>query len=603
MKNAVDGISSFPVDAEKPIVYKQRNTTPAVYLGMASEGVDLLTLKKYAMQVEDDFRATGFITQLNISGYPALEISVEISEQNRLRYNISFDEIVRTIALNNTDISAGQIKSEDEEILIRSRRRSIDPNEIAEIIVRANQDGSFIRVRDVADVQLKFADVPRKGLLNGNRAVGFFIQKLAIEDLKEISVFVNEYVDNFNRENNAVVLHVTFDFLTMLRARLNLLTKNGLIGIFLVLVTLGFFLSLRVSFWVAFGIPFSFLGMFMIGNMYGITINMISLFGMILVVGILVDDGIVIAENIYSHFEKGKSPRQAALDGSLEVLPAVLTSVITTIVAFSPLLVIKEGGMEFMFEMAFVVTMSLLFSLVEAFFVLPGHLGHDYILRSKTEGKRGMSVRSRLDKIIVYLRDNIYGRILRWIIRWRWYVASAIPIGLFTLTFGLFGGGLIKLTFFPVIPFDFFTVDIAFTPGSGEKQTWDYLMRFDSLIWEVNKELVAEYGKSFSKNEKDSETIIRYTFPGLGSAFDRVENGAHAGNIFVQPRDLDKFGISSFVVAERIRQKIGPVPEAEKFRVGGGNRFGKPVSISLLGKDFEELEQAETFLLEGMQRM
>ncbi len=603
VKNAVDGISSFPVDAERPIVYKQRNTTPAIYLGMASQGVDLMTLKKYAMQVEDDFRGTGFITQLNISGYPALEISVEISEQNRLRYNISFDEIARAIALNNTDISAGQIKSDEEEILIRSRRRTLDPNEIAEIVVRANPDGSFLKLRDVAEVQLKFADVPSKGLLNGDRAVGFHIQKLADEDLKEISVFVNKYVEIFNEEHDGVELHVTFDFLSLLRARLNLLTRNGVIGIVLVLITLGFFLSLRVSFWVAFGIPFSFLGMFLIGNMYGITINMISLFGMILVVGILVDDGIVIAENIYSHFEKGKSPRQAALDGSLEVLPAVLTSVVTTIVAFSPLLIIKEGGMEFMFEMAFVVITSLLFSLVEAFFVLPNHLGNKHILGSKNEERKGFNLRLKLDNAIIYLRDKIYGKILRWVIKWRWYVASAIPIGLFILTFGFFRGGIIKSTLFPVIPFDFFTVDFAFTPGSGEKQTWDYLMRFDSLIWEVNEELVDEYTQAFKNHDGDSVTIIKYTFPGIGSAFDGVESGSHTGSIFVQPRDLDKFGISSFEVADRIRKKIGAVPEAEKFRVGGGNRFGKPVSISLLGKDFDELEQAENFLLEGLQTM
>jgi len=602
VKNSVDGISSFPSAAERPIIFKRRNTTPAVRLGLASEGVDLMTLKKYAMEIEDDFRATGLITQLSISGYPDLEISVEISEQDRLRYNISFDEIARAISLNNSDISAGQIKSDEEEILIRSRKRSVDPNDIANIIVRANPDGSFIRVRDVANVELKFADVASKSLLNGNIATGFFIQKLVDEDLQKISEYINEYVEVFNRGHEGMHLYVTFDFLDVLRSRLNLLLRNGMIGILLVLITLGLFLSLRLSFWVAFGIPFSFLGMFLVASAYGITINMISLFGMILVVGILVDDGIVIAENIYSHFEKGKPPRKAALDGSLEVLPAVLTSVSTTMVAFAPLLIIKEGGMEFMSEMAFVVIISLLFSLLEAFLVLPGHLGHGYILRAKDAVNASMKIRRTLDRYIAYIREKLYGRLLKWIIRWRWYVAGFIPLALFGLTYASSVGGVIKYTFFPTIPFDFFSIDIAFTPGSGEKQTWDYVMHFDSIVWEVNKELMEEHAEFYSRHP-DEDPVIRFSYPSLGSAFDGVENGSHAGSVFVQPRDLDKLGISSFEVSSRIRQKIGLVPEAEKFQVGGSNRWGKPISISLLGKDFEELEQAETFLIKRMQEM
>lgn len=603
VKNAVDGISSFPSAAERPIIFKRRNTTPAVRMGLASSSVDLMTLKKYAMEIEDDFRATGFITQMNIFGYPDLEISVEISEQNRLRYNISFDEIIAAIARNNNDISAGQIKSDEEEILIRSRKRSVDPDQIANIVVRANPDGSFLRIRDIASVEMKFADVASKSLLNGERAVGFFITKLVDEDLQEISEYANEYAEAFNAEHEGIKLFITFDFLNMLKARLKLLYTNGGIGILLVLITLGLFLSIRLSFWVAFGIPFSFLGMFIIANMYGITINMISLFGMILVVGILVDDGIVIAENIYSHFEKGKPPRKAALDGSLEVLPAVLTSVVTTMVAFSPILIIREGGMEFMFQMAFVVIVSLFFSLIEAFLVLPGHIGHSYILRSKAAVSTSFSIRRSLDRGIAWLRDRVYGGVLRWVIRWRWYVTIVVPLAIFFLTSGMFRGGIIQSTFFPAIPFDFFTVDIAFTPGSGEKQTWDYLMTYDSIVWEVNEELMEKHAYYYEKNPEDTIQIIQFTYPSVGSAFDGIENGSHAGSIFVQPRDLEHFELSGFEIAALIREKIGEVPEADKFRVGGGNRWGRPVALSLLGKDFDELEAAEEFLLTELQKM
>jgi multidrug efflux pump subunit AcrB len=601
IKNAVDGISSMPSGAERPIVYKQRNTTPAINMGLAGEDIDLLTLKKYAMEIEDDFRASGVMSQIYVGGYPDLEISIEISEENLLRYNITFDEVQRAIAQNNTDISAGQIKSDDEEIVIRSRKRSVDANVLGEIVVRANADGSFIRIRDVGDVKTKFADVSSGIKINGDRGAWFSVNKLVDEDLKEIAEYVVKYAETFNASHDKVQLYVTFNFFTMLKARLGMLYKNGAIGLLLVVIVLGFFLSIRLSLWVAFGIPASFFGMFIIGSLYGITINMISLFGMILVVGILVDDGIVIAENIYAHFERGKSPRKAAVDGAIEVLPAVLTSVTTTMVAFAPVLIIKEGGMEFMHEMAFVVIASLAFSLVEAFLVLPSHLGHSYILRARDAKAQSKSIRQKLDVGIAKVRDNVYGKLLKWVIQWRVYVVF-VPIALIFITVGMIRGGIIKTTFFPVVPFDFFDVDVAFTPGSGEKQTLAYLKDFEEAIWEVNKELMEEQKPVMSKR-KDTLDIIQYCFTIMGSSFNGVENGSHAGRIFVMLRDMDKTGISSMYVAQRIREKIGHVPEASKFKVGGGNRWGKPVAISLLGKDFEELEQAEQMLLEGMQNM
>ncbi len=600
VKNAVDGISSFPVSAERPIVYKRRNVTWAFYLGLSGE-VDLVTLKKYSDDIEDDMRSSGIISQVNISGYPDLEISVEVSEETLLRYNLTFNEIEHAIAMNNSDISAGMIRSEDEEVLIRSRRRSVDPDNISDIIVKALPNGDIIRIRDLGTVKLKFSDVASRSVMNGKPAVSFFVNKLVDEDLKEISVYCNDYIEQFNKEHEGVELVSTYDFLDMLRGRLNLLYKNGGAGLLLVLICLGFFLSLRLSFWVAFGIPASFLGMFIVASAYGITINMISLFGMILVIGILVDDGIVIAENIYSHFEKGKSPKQAAIDGSLEVLPAVLTSVTTTMVAFSPLLIIKEGGMQFMFEMAFVVVFSLFFSLIEAFLVLPGHVGRKYILRPKDSGGFGMQIRNQLDVIVNYLRMRIYAPILRWSIKWRWFVIT-IPVPIIIITGALFATGYIKATFFPTIHFDAFNVNLAFTPGSGEKQTWNYLMKIDSVVWEVNKELMEE-NKEWMEKRNDTIPFIRYSFPNIGYAFDGVEVGAHAGNIFVLLRDLDNTGISSYELAEKVRKRIGLLPEAEKFTVGADSRWGAPVSISLLGKNVEELEKAEAYLIDELNSM
>lgn len=589
VKNAVDGISSFPVDAERPVVFKQRSITFALFLGLSGD-VDRLTLKRFANQIENDLYTSGVISQISVEGLPALEISVEVSEANLLRYGLTFDEISRAIAANNVDLSAGQIRSESEEILIRSRTRSVDPNEIGSIILRGNPDGSYLYLRDVASIRKQFSEVPQSSLMNGKNAITFRINKLPEEDLSEIADFVRNYVQEFNNRNQNVQLDITYDFLNLLGGRLQLLYKNGGVGLLLVLLALGLFLSFRLSAWVAWGIPSSFLSMFIIASMYGITINMISLFGMILVIGILVDDGIVIAENIYSHFEMGKSPRKAAIDGTMEVMPAVLTSIATTIIAFSPLFFI-EGRLQFMYEMAFVVVFSLLFSLVEAFLILPAHIGHAGVLRPLKRDSFGPRMRNKLDKIITWMRDELYGGTLRLFIRWKWIVAT-VPIGLIIITAGLFEGGQIKATFFPSIPFDQFNIDIAFTPGAGEGQTLRYLKEFDAAIWEVNEELKAEF--------EDTADYVSYSFVNTGAAFNGQEVGAHAGNIFVLLRDMEGAPVSSFDIVNRVREKIGPVKEAEKYTIAGRNTFGSPVSISLLGRDFDELEAAKAALISGM---
>ncbi len=592
VKNAVDGITSFPVDAEKPIVYKLRQATFAFFLGLSGD-IDKVKLKQYADEIEYKLYNSGIMSQITVGGYPSLEISVEIPEENLLRYDLTFNEVIAAISQNNLDISGGQIRSDEEEIMIRSRYRTVEPEQIEEIIIRANPDGTFLRISDVGTVNLQFADVASESLMNGKPSISFNINKLPEEDLAEISAFCKNLVKEFNEAHTDATLYVTYDFLEMLKGRLNLLYKNGGVGLILILLTLGFFLSLRLSFWVAFGIPASFLSMFILASFYGITINMISLFGMILVIGILVDDGIVIAENIYTHFEKGKSPKKAAVDGALEVMPAVLTSVTTTIIAFSPLFFI-EGRMEFMYEMAFVVVFSLAFSLVEAFLVLPAHLGSSFILRRSQKENSGKKLRDLLEKFLRFMRENLYGNTLKFVIKWK-YIFLFTPLVLIIITVGLFGGGKIQATFFPAIPFDQFTAELAFKPGSGEAQTLKYLQVIDDAIWEVNDELKEELN--------DSADFVNYSFVSTGSAFNGMENGSHAGNVFVLLRDLENTGTSSYEIVTRVQKKIGPMPEAEKLKISGRHTFGTPVSISLLGDDLDHLNAAKSYLIAGMKQI
>jgi multidrug efflux pump subunit AcrB len=586
VKNAVDGISAFPTAAERPIVSKRRTTSPAMRLIITGD-VDLLTLKSYAQQVEEDFLSSGFISQVSMSGYPPLEISVEAKEEDLLRYGITFNQLQMAISENNRDVSGGQIRSMEEELLIRLRSRSADPNKIGEIIVQANPDGSVIRIRDIAMVKKKFSDTPNKALERGKPLINIMVMKLISEDLSNIDKYIKNYVKEFNQENPEVHLVVSRSYLDILGSRLKMLYENGGQGLIMVILILGLMLSTRLSLWVAWGIPSSFLAMFIVANMIGITINMMSLFGMILVIGILVDDGIVIGENIFQHFERGKSPRRAAIDGTLEVVPAVITSVLTTIVTFLPLLFIT-GRMEMMFEMAVIVILSLTFSLFEAFFILPAHLGNKHVLNDSVLHAKSKGVRKYVERFFTWLRDYAYDRVIKLIIEWR-YVVIGVPAAMMIITFGLIGGNFIKTTFFPRMEFDSFNINIAFTPGSGERQTMEYLNRFDSIVWVVNDELMKDYN--------DSIPIIENSIVLLGSSFDGQESGTHAGSVDVSPRNSEQTGISSYEIINRLRGKIGAIPEAEKFAIGSSNRFGVPVSIGLQSRNIEELELAQEHLM------
>jgi multidrug efflux pump subunit AcrB len=590
VKNAVDGISGLPVDAERPIVYKQRSQTRSMFMEIYGD-VDLITLKKYAYDVEADLLASGIVSQLRMHGYPKEEISVEIKERDLLRYNIKFDDVARAIASNNADISAGQIKSMKEEILIRSRTRSVDPNVIGNIIIRGDAQGGFIRVRDIADVKRKFEDVTKSTKLNGKQSISFEVMKLPEEDLKKISDFVKEYEEEFNIKHPEVHLEVTFDFYDMLLDRISLLTRNGAMGLVLVLIALGLFLNTRLAFWVAIGIPVSFLAMFMVAGVYGLTINMMSLFGMILVIGILVDDGIVIGENIFNHYERGATPRRAAIDGTLEMVPAVLTSVTTTIVAFIPIMMIRNGHMEMMKDMAFVVVFALAFSLVEAFLLLPSHLSTPIIGLPRKEKRKLKPFRKKLNAGIDFLRSRIYGVVLKFVIRWRWFVLF-VPTALFLITAGLLGGGFIKFTIFPNMAWDTFNVNIAFTPGTGEAKTQEYLEKFEKIIWTANDSLM--------RKNNDTLPYVKYTSLSLGSGFSGAENGSHAGAVEVFFHNMEKRSVGVNDVSELVRQMIGPIPEADKYSIGGMERFGKPVSISIRGKNLSQLEAASDELLDSL---
>ena len=585
VKNAVDGISQFPAGAEKPIVYAQTSRGMG---GMSNVvgfyslyGPDnLWELKKMAEKIERELLSSKEISQIDVVGYPPVIISVDIRENDLLKYGLNFNIISNVIRMSNIDLSGGSVKTNEEEIIIRSMNRSTDPDKVKEIVIFAKPNGDVVKLKDIAEVKLDFTEVPLKNYINGKRGVSFIVKKTTDEDLDKIADEMTSYISKFNKNEEKFKMRSLFQFADLLDQRIDTLSNNLVIGLFLVCLVLGMFLSLRLSLWVAFGIPFSFIGMISFGILYGMTINMISLFGMILVVGILVDDGIVIAENIYAHFERGKSPMRAALDGTTEVMNAVFTSVLTTVFAFSTLLFVG-GEMEMMQEMAFSVIACLLFSLIEAFLILPSHLASKKILKPNDS-----KFRKALNSGVNSVKEG-YGRLLDKILeRHRLHVWG--PMGFIFLIVVLFNFGWIRWTFFPSIPFDSILVEFTYQPGDRETKTENFLWYCDSVVEQYNQELIKKY----------NDTIITYQSLSVGTTENLGEYGSHVGSIRISVKENDH--ISTIDMSNELRAKFpeDSIRLLEKFTVGGQQRFGKEVSISLQSEESEELESAANWMKE-----
>tara|TARA_Y100000385_G_scaffold213765_1_gene222188 strand:+ start:2215 stop:5538 length:3324 start_codon:yes stop_codon:yes gene_type:complete len=633
VKSSVDAIYSFPEGAEKPTIQKQKSRGMGGMGNMvgfyALKGPDdLWLLKEKSDKIEQDLLNDDQISQIQVLGYAPIIISVEIEEEQLLRYNLTFDIVSAAIKRSNIDISGGSVKTQKEEIIIRSNNRNTTSEEIQKIVILSERNGDIVRLEDIAKVDLEFSEIPMISYVNGARAISFLIKKTPQEDIKKIASFMKNYIKQFNKENQGYEIITLFQFADMLDQRIETLSVNLIIGLLLVCIVLGLFLSFKLSLWVAFGIPFSFIGMITIGIMYGMTINMISLFGMILVVGILVDDGIVIAENIFSHYEKGKSPMKAALDGTMEVITPVFTSVLTTVFAFSSLLFVG-GQMEVMQEMAFSVIAVLLFSLIEAFLILPSHLSSKRILEAQKISKKGRLFWSILGAGIVsyliynflewktpYYKDiksiypiitfllilkwetikskgenlvelsrNTYSKInARFVRNYRWHVWT--PFLFISLVLVMFISGFIRWTFFPSIPFDEVKIEFSYKPGEREFRTENFLWYCDSVINDYHKELIEEFDDSLFT---DISLNVGFT-ENLGVS------GSHVGSIRVAVKENDL--ISTIDISNEIQRRIHPdsIALMEQISVGGFQQFGKEVSISLQSENDIELKEAVNWL-------
>jgi len=573
INNAVDRITTFPRGMDSPVIVKEEILNYTMTLGLKGD-VSLSTLKDHAKYIKDDLLAMPNLSQVFLSGYPEEEIEVRLRENDMRALELTFDEVSTAIQASNLKASGGELETGSQKILIRLDNRAYYAKGLLNTVVKATPDGKVIRLKDVAEVENIFADKPERTYLNGQPAVVMKIFSRSKEDILQNAQIVAQYAERFNENNTAIQAVVVEDKTISLVETIDRLKNNAWQGVFLVLVVLGLFLHPRIAFWVAFKIPVALLGMFIISSFYDLTLNQVSLFGTIVVLGILVDDGVVVAENIYQHFKNGKSALLAAIDGTLEVVPSIISSLVTTALAFSLFFFLDGQLGDYFTEISFVVCATLFVALLESLFFLPVHIARSKALRIDD---KPWKLTQKTNQSLSIFRDKVYTKIIDFSIKY-----PVLPI-LFVIvimvgTIAASGAGIIKGTFFPNIDQDVISAQLELPLGTDEDIINEQLGEMEAAVWKVN-----DY---YTQQREDGRAIINYVERVIGPA-------SNEGKLNIYMMEGDARNIKSFDIADKMRKEVGPIPEAVNLAYGSIPIFGKPVSIALVGRDLEELRIAK----------
>lgn len=585
VQNAVDQITTFPDIMDDPVVTKRDVLTLAMVLAISGDE-PLTVIKDVARQVETDFLNSGIFSNVQINGYPEEEIEISVREADLRAYNLTFDEVSRAVAGSNIELFGGTIKTDQEDIQIKADMRQYFAGDMGSIVVRSGEDGRVVRLADIATLKNIFADQPSSQFLNGSRAVSLVIENTNDEDILQTVNFLRNYIADFNEGREDLQITVISDQAEGLEERVEVLAANAWQGALLVLIVLAIFLNFRLALWVALKIPISILGMIIFAGMAGVTINQLSMFGVILVLGILVDYGVVVSENIYQHFERGENAFDAALKGTLELISPILISFVTTVAAFAFFFFLDGQLGEFFSDVSFVVIVSNIVALFIAFFIIPALVANSKSLR---KGSKPNRVEKKLNNMFRAILKKFYAPALRFSLR-NGYVVVITMLCLFFITIGGFRSGLIQGTFFPNIEFDQITADLRLPAGTSERVTDQILTEIEESVNVVNERL--------KEQESNGLAPIMYIQRITGPQ----TNVGRLDITLTKPEDRD---FLAFDIAGMIRDEVGDVPEAENLSFGPAAAFGKPVSISMTHRydDLDELREVKGLLKRGLQDM
>jgi len=588
VKSEVNRITTLPENAERPVIKKFVFKAPVLNVAVYGDA-PIHVLKDYAERVRDGITALPEVTQAEVFGVSNPEIAIEIPERNLKKYNLTLAEVADRVRSWSIDLGGGEVREGAGYILLRAKGRRYLAKEYRDMVILSRPDGTGIRLSDIATIRETFEEPERVSRFNGLPSVGILVYRIGSENALTVASAVKEYIRTF-RPSLPPDIHIdTFgDRSEILRARLMLLLKNMAYGMVLVIFVLGLFLNRRLSFWITLGIPIAFASGLYLLPFYNVSINMISLFAFIMVLGIVVDDAIVVGESIFRKREQGVPAFQAAVEGTMEVAVPVIFAVLTTIAAFWPLL-LGTGVMGKVIKNIPVVVIAVLAgSLIEALLILPAHLA-----RSRLPSKKGRKERFISSALEGFIKGP-FKRTLTIALRWR-YVTIAIGIFILLFSLGLWSGGRIKFTFFPKVESDRMICEITMPPGTPYSKTRRVIERIEKAAIEA-----AEEAEKLRNDH--SEPLIRYTYSILGSQIPMghvsttgpMPSGSHVGQVIVQLIGSEKRReLSTSMITNIWREKVGEIHGAESVRFYSELfSAGKAVSFDLTMHDEVALHRA-----------
>jgi multidrug efflux pump subunit AcrB len=613
IKAAVDRVTSFPADVERPVVALTEFRSQVLSLIVYGD-IPEKSLRALADQTRDQLLQTDGITQAELSAVRPLEISIEVPQENLRRYGLTLDQVATRIRAANVELPAGGIKTERGEILLRTSERRDWGTDFGEIVVVSRPDGTQVRLREIAVIHDAFADQDQYAFFNGKRAAMVKVYRVGDQTPLAVSDRVYEFIDETKANlPPGVDLAVWNDRSEMFRQRIDLLKRNAYMGLGLVLLCLGLFLEIRLAFWVTMGIPISFLGALLFLPQWDVSINMISLFAFIVTLGIVVDDAIVVGEAIYKRRQDGLPPMKAAIVGAHDVAKPVIFSVLTTIVAFSPLLFVPGVMGKFFRNIPTVVIAVLLLSLVESLLVLPAHLSHENpiatffkhnVLRpifGERLGPFGWLHRGqqRFSDGFERFIEQRFVPISEVVTRYR-YISLAVGFSLLLSSCGFVASGRIEFTFLPKIESDVVVAQLAMPYGTPYQTTEKHMRR----ILETGDVVFEEIG--------GRQSNVRGVFSSVGSGGTisggprrgPSNSGSHIAEVAVFLKPSDERNVRTVDVVEKWRDKLGQIPGAEslKFVYTTGASGSAPISIQLSHGDVPTLERAAADLSTYLKR-
>ncbi len=601
VKSEVDAIDTFPEEAEEPVVrelvIRHHVISVAVY-GNADER----TLKQIADRVRDDITGLPGITQVELNSARPYEISIEVSEEALQRYGLRFEDVAEAVRRSSIDLPGGSIKTSAGEILLRAEGQAYVRPEFERIVLLTAADGSRIRLGDVARVDDGFADTDQTARFDGKPAVMVGVFRVGEQSALDVARAVKQYVrDAAPAMPDGISLTTWRDRTRVLRGRIETLRRNGLQGLFLVFLSLALFLQFRLAMWITMGIPVAFLATLWLMPTLGVSINVLSLFSFILVLGIVVDDAIVVGENVYKKKnEEGLSPLDAVVRGAQQVSIPVVFGVLTTVAVFVPMYGLPGTMGKIMRVFPSVVIPTLLFSLVESQLVLPAHLRHAIVQHtglSNPISRRWYTVQEWFSNGLQRFVQGVYRPLLEHALSWRYLVASA-GIAIVMITSAIVAGGWLRLTFFPDVEADNVIADLTMPQGTPAEVTREAVARINAAAEQMRRELD-------EKMEPGSGPAVLHLLTSFGEQpfrSMRSQNGGREGTTFsgshlaevnLQLAPAENRSFASAEVANRWRELIGPIPDADEL-VFSATLFnaGSAIAVRLAGNNVEQLIQA-----------